>query len=163
MNALLNTVAGILLLRSGPQDLPYSWNLTIFLVAAYLALGVYTGQQLGDENAAGTSLAVSTLQFTAVAVMIYVRKHAARLPQTLAALAAVGIILGSLSYMILSQANPGQQQPVLALAWFGIFIWSLLVDGHIYRHALAVTMAQGVLIAVLLLAATYVLVQFAFK
>lgn len=163
MNALFHTVAGILLLRSGPQDLPYSRNLTVLLVAAYLALGIYTGKQLGDENAAATSLAISTLQFAAVAIMLYLRKHLARLPQTLAALAAAGIIIGALSYLVLSQADPGQQQPVLAMAWFAIFIWSLLVDGHIYRHALSITMAQGVLIAVLLLAATYVAVEFAFK
>lgn len=163
MKALFDTVAGILLLRSGPQDLPYSWNKTVLLVAAYLALGVFTGQRLGDENAVATSLAISTLQYMAVGVMLYLRKHFARLAQTLAALAATGIILGAISYMILSQADPEQQQPVLAMAWFGVFIWSLAVDGHIYRHALSITMAQGVLIAVLLLAASYVLARFAFQ
>lgn len=163
MSRLFNTVAGILRLRAGPQDLPVSWPLTVLLVAVYLVLGIYTGQQIGDERAAATSLSVTTLQYAAVTVLLYFRKFPERLPQTLAALAATGTILGLLSYLFLAQADPNVNQPALALAWFGVFFWSLVVDGHIYRHALSVTMAQGLLVAVLLLAATYVMVEFAFR
>jgi hypothetical protein len=163
MSGLFNTVAGILSLRAGPQNLSASWNLTVLLVAVYLLLGIYTGQQLGDENAAATSLAVTTLQYAAVGVMLYLRKHPERLAQTLAALAATGIVLGLLSYVFLAQADPARDQPVLALVWFGIFFWSLVVDGHIYRHALSISMAQGLLVAVLLLAASYVLVELTFR
>lgn len=163
MSALFNTVTGILRLRAGPQDLPASWTFTVLLVAVYLVLGIYTSQRLGDENAAATSLAVTTLQYATVAAMLYFRKHPERLPQTLAALAATGAVLGLLSYLFLAQADPNVNQPALALAWFGIFFWSLVVDGHIYRHALSITMAQGLLVAVLVLAATYVMVEFAFR
>jgi hypothetical protein len=72
-------------------------------------------------------------------------------------------VLGLLSYVFLAQADPARDQPVLALVWFGIFFWSLVVDGHIYRHALSISMAQGLLVAVLLLAASYVLVELTFR
>lgn len=163
MNQVVHTVAGILRLRAGPQDLPYSWTLTVVLVAAYLGMGIYTGKALGDENAAATSLAVASLQYAAIAVMLFLRRHPERLAQTLAALAGTGIIIGTLLYLFLAQADPDRQQPVLALAWFSLFFWSLVVDGHIYRHAMSITMPQGILVAVLLLAATFVLVEFTFR
>lgn len=163
MNAIFNTLFGILRLRSGPQDLSSSWSVTIAIVTIYLMLGVFTGQRLGDGDSAAASLAVTALQFAAVITMLKVRKYPERLAQTLSSLAGVGIIFGTLSFIFLVQADPAQQQPVLALAWFSIFFWSLVVDAHIYKNALSVTMAQGMLIAVLLLAASYVLVELTFN
>lgn len=162
MNALLNSFVGILRLRSGPQDLPDSWPTTVVVVGLYLAMNMFSGQQLGDGDSAAASLAVTALQFAAIAIMLYLRKHPARLSQTLTALAGTGIVIGTLSYMFLVQADPDQQQPLLLLAWFGLFIWSLVVDAHIYRHALSITMPQGMLISVLLLAASYIVIEIAF-
>jgi hypothetical protein len=163
MNAMFNTLLGILRLRSGPQDLPSSWTMTLVMVALYLMLAVFTGQRLGEGDSAAASLAVTALQFTAVIVMLQLRKHPERLAQTLSALAGAGLFFGTLSFVFLVQADPARQQPMLALAWFGIFFWSLVVDAHIYKNALSITMAQGMLIAVLLLAASYVLVEFTFN
>ena len=163
MNSLLNTLFNILRLRSGPQDIPSSWSLTLVLVVLYLMLAVFTGQRLGEGDSSAASLAVTAMQFAAVSVMLQIRKHPERLAQTLSSLAGVGLVFGSLSFVFLSQADPAQQQPILALAWFGIFFWSLVVDAHIYKNAMSVTMAQGMLIAVLLLAASYVLVELSVK
>lgn len=133
------------------------------LVALYLMLAVFTGQRLGEGDSSAASLAITAMQFAAVAVLLYIRKHPERLAQTIASLAGVGLIFGTLSFIFLSQADPEVQQPILALAWFGIFFWSLVVDAHIYRNALSITMAQGMLVAVLLLAASYVLVELTMK
>jgi hypothetical protein len=163
MNTVLNTLFGILRLRSGPQDMPSAWSLTVLLVGLYLMLAIFSGQRLGDGDSSAASLAVTAMQFAAVSILLQIRKHPERLAQTLSSLAAVGLVFGTLSFIFLSQADPAQQQPVLALAWFSIFFWSLVVDAHIYRNALSITMAQGMLIAVLLLAASYVLVEFTVK
>lgn len=163
MSALFNVLAGILRLRNGPQDLPSSWSVCLGLAAAYLMLGVFTGQRLGDGDSASASLAVTALQFTAVAVMLAIRKFPERLPQTLSALSGVGVAFTVLSFLFLSQADPDKQQPALAMAWFAVFFWSLMVDAHIYKNALSITRAQGMLIAVLLLASSYVLIEFTFK
>jgi hypothetical protein len=160
VTALGVTLLRLLRLRAGPQDLPASWPVTIGIIAVYLAESMYTGKQLGDDDAAIKSLAITTLQFAAVAVMLYLRKFPERLAQTLGALAGAGAILGLIAFLLVMQADPGRNQPVLALLWFVVFAWSLVVDANIYRHALSVRMSQGVLIAVLLLAATYVLIEF---
>ena len=162
MNSLFNGLLGILRLQSGPQDLPGSWSTTLPLVAAFLMLGTLVGQQLGEEDSAAVNLAATALQYAAVIVMLAIRKHPERLPQTLSALAGVGMMFTVLSFMFLSQADPDRQQPVLLMAWFGVFFWSLIVDAHIYKNAFSITMAQGMLIAVLLLASSYVLIEFAF-
>jgi hypothetical protein len=153
------TLLRILQLRAGPQDLPASWPATIAIIAVYLAENMYTGKQLGDGDAAIKSFSITALQFAAVAVMLYLRKFPERLAQTLGALAGAGAILGLVAFVLVLQADPDRNQPVLALFWFAIFAWSLVVDAHIYRHALSVRMSQGMLIAVLLLAASYVLVE----
>jgi len=160
MNSVPKTLVSIMRLQSGPQDLPVSWPMTLAIISVYLLLGVFTGNKLGDGDSAAASLAVTALQFVAVFAMLQVRKYPERLTQTLASIAGVGIIFGSLSFVLLAQADASQQQPMLALAWFSIFFWSLVVDAHIYKNALSITMAQGMLIAVLLLAASYVLVEF---
>jgi hypothetical protein len=126
-------------------------------------LGVFTGQRLGDGNSVAASLAVTALQFSAILVMLNIRKFPERLPQTLSAIAGIGILFTVLSFLFLSQADPDKQQPILALAWFSIFFWSLVIDAHIYKNAMSITMAQGMLVAVLLLASSYVLIEFAFK
>lgn len=162
MNSLIRTLSQLLRLRGGPQDLPASWALTGMLLAAYLALGMYTGQVLGGEDAVARSLAINVLQVAAVAAMLRVRRHPERLAQTLAGLAGTGIMLGALAFVFLLQADPEVNQPLLGLAWFAVFIWSLAVDAHIYRHALSIKFSTGVLVAVLLLAVTYVFVEVAF-
>jgi len=162
MNALLVALLQMLRLRSGPQDLPSSWVLSGALIGAYLAVGVFTGHTLGGEDAVFRSLAINALQIFAVVAMLQVRRTPERLAQTLAALSGTGIILSLIAFGFLLQADPDVNQPLLALAWFVVFGWSLLVDAHIYRHALSIKLSTGVLVAVLLLAVSYVFIEVAF-
>jgi hypothetical protein len=50
----------------------------------------------------------------------------------------------------------------MALAWFFVFGWSLVVEANIYRHALVIGLPQGILVAVALLALTYIVLHFTF-
>jgi hypothetical protein len=162
MNGILMSLAKMLRLRGGPQDLPASWSLTIFLVTAYLVQNLITGQQLEDDNAAVKSLVAMSLQFVVLTGLLYWRHHVERFAQTLSALAGVGIVFNTITWALLTQSNPVLNQPVLALIWFAVFIWSLFVDAHIYRHSLSVELSMGMLIAVLTLAASYVLIEMLF-
>ncbi|MFT5139988.1 MAG: hypothetical protein ACI9CB_001647, partial [Rhodothermales bacterium] len=74
MNALVYGLIGIMRLRSGPEDLPFSWKTTLLIVAGYLMVGVITGQRLGDENSATASLAAAVMQFSAVMIILQIRK-----------------------------------------------------------------------------------------
>ncbi len=94
-----------------------------------------------------------------IATLLHLKKLSTRLPQTLSALAGTGLIFGFGSVLLISQAEPASNQPVLALVWFGVFLWSIAVDAHIYRHALSIKMNLGVLVAVLIFAANFILLQ----
>jgi len=155
-------LANLLRLRGGPQHLPASWVLMVFLITAYLVQNLITGQQLEDENAAAKSLAAICLQVFILTGLLYWRRHMERFAQTLSALAGVGIVFNAITWVLLTQSDPALNQPVLALGWFAVFIWSLFVDAHIYRNSLSVSLSSGMLITVLALAASYVLIEMLF-
>jgi hypothetical protein len=155
-------VAQLLFLRGGPQHLPASWALTIFLLAVYVVQNLVTGQQFEDELAGTKSLVAISVQILIVGGLLRWRNFQERLAQTLGSLVAVGIVFNSITWMLLNQSDPTQPQPGLALAWFGVFLWSLFVDAHIYRHALAVSLSLGMLVTVMMLAASYIVINLLF-
>ncbi len=159
MNKFFINLENLLRLRGGPQEFPFSWQLTIFLVAAYLMQNLLAGSQLDDSNAAAKSLLAITLQVIVLFALLGWRQHLERFSQTLSALAAVGIVFNLVTRMLLTLSDPLVNQPVLAMVWFAVFFWSLFVDANIYRHALAITLSTGVLISVLTLAVSYVLIE----
>ncbi len=152
----------MLRLRGGPESLPASWPLLIFLVAAYIVQNLITGQQFEDEHAAAKSLVAISLQVVVLSGLLYWRRHPERFTQTLSAMVMVGIVFNIVTWALLTQSDPTANQPVLALAWFSVFIWSMFVDANIYRHSLSITLSMGMLITVLTLAASYVLIEMLF-
>ena len=162
MNGTLMNLIQLLRLRGGPQNLPASWVLMILLLSAYLVQNLITGQQLEDSNAAAKSLMAISLQILVLTGLLFWRKHLERFAQTMSALAAMGIFFNIITWGLLSMSDPAVNQPLLALVWFAIFIWSLFVDAHIYRHALSVPFAIGMLVTVLMLAASYALIEMLF-
>ena len=155
-------LARMLRLSGGPQNLPASWPLAVFMVSAYMLQNLITGQQLEDDHAAAKSLVSICLQIVVLTGLLYWRRHLERFPQTLSALAGVGIIFNTITWALLTQVDVAANQPVLAMTWFAVFIWSLFVDAHIYRHSLSVPLAMGMLITVLALAASYTLIEMLF-
>ena len=149
----------MLRLRGGPQEFSSSWKLTIILVAAYLMQNLYSGSQLEDSNAGLKSLLAISLQVIVLLGLLNWRQHPERFSQTLSALAAVGVVFNLVTLALLSLSDPELNQPVLAIIWFAVFIWSLFVDANIYRHALQVTLSIGVLISVITLAVSYSLIE----
>lgn len=162
MQAFLIHVANLLRLRGGPQNFPQSWVITLLLVAIYLTQNLITGSRIEDENAAAKSILTLGLQIAVLGGLLLWRGHMERLPQTLSALIAVGIAFNVMTWLLLTQSNPGVDQPALAMIWLVVFFWSLFVDASIYRHALTVSYSTGVLITVLLLATSYTMIEFLF-
>ena len=160
MQAFLINVANLLRLRGGPQDFPASWSVTILLIGIYLTQNLVTGSQIEDENAIAKSILNMGVQIAAISSLLYWRGHLERLPQSLSALTAVGIAFNIITWVLLSQSNPAVSQPTLALVFIGVIFWSLFVDANIYRHALSVSLSTGALITVLLMAATYTMIEF---
>ena len=152
----------MLRLRSGPQHMPEGWLPAAALSFAYIAQGFIADQILGETDGAGRMLLAIGVQFGLVAVLLNFRNFQTRLPQTLTALAGTGLFFGLLSLLILSRIDPGEPQPDIALLYLGLFGWSLTVDAYIYRNALSIKMGIGVLLAVLIFAANFILLKAVF-
>ena len=162
MNGMLISLARMLRLRGGPQDLPASWPLMIFLLSAYLVQNLVTGQQMDDPNAAAKSLLAICLQVVVLTGLLLWRKHPERFAQTMSALAAMGVFFNAVFWFLLTMPDLTINQPVLALILIAVFIWSLFVDANIYLNALSVPFAIGMLVTVLIEAASYVLIEMIF-
>ena len=155
----IRALADMLRLRSGPQNMPEGWPFAAVVSLAYIAQGFIADQLFGEADGAPRSLLAIGVQFSLVALLLKFRNFQVRLPQTLAALAGTGFIFGLLSILILTRVDPDESQPDLALLYLGLFGWSLAVDAHIYRHALSIKMSIGVLLAVLIFAANFMLLR----
>ena len=153
------TLLDMLRLRSGPQQMPTGWLVAAGLAIAYLAQGFLVDLVTGDSDGAPRSLVAISVQFGIVGLLLNLRGYQVRLPQTLSALAGTGFIFGLLALLILSRVDPGNPQADLALLYLILFGWSLAVDAHIYRHALSVKFGRGILMAVLIFAANFVLIK----
>ena len=151
------TLLDMLRLRSGPQNMPEGWPIAIVLSIAYVMQGFIADQVFGEADGAPRSLLAIGVQFSLIAFLLKLRNFPTRLPQTLTAVAGTGIIFGMLALLILTRIDPGKPQPDLAFLYLGLFGWSLAVDAHIYRHSLSITMSIGVLLAVLIFAANFIL------
>lgn len=158
----LLTLLDTLRLRSGPQDMPKGWPIAAIVSLAYVSQGFMADRILGDTDGAPRSLLAIGVQFGVIAILLNFRNYSSRLPQTLTAMAGTGFLFGLVSLLILTRIEPGRSQPDLALLYLGLFAWSLVVDAHIYRHALSIKMPIGVLLAVLIFAATFSLLKAVF-
>ena len=152
----------MLRLRSGPQDMPKGWLIAAAISLAYVSQGFIADRILGDSEGALRSFLAIGVQYSVIAFILNLRNYQARLPQTLTAMAGTGFIFGLVSLLILTRIEPGKSQPDLALLYLGLFAWSLVVDAHIYRHALSIKMGIGVLLAVLIFGANFMLLKAVF-
>lgn len=159
MTRLPQQLLRIMALRGGPQDLPANWSTAALTVLAYIALGMLADRmlQLGDSSM--RSLFSIGLQVLVITGLLRIRGLHERLAQTIAAVAGTGSIFGLVSILLLAQAPAGNMPAGMAMLWFGLFIWSLVVDAHIYRSALSTTMSMGVLIAVLIFALNFIIID----
>ena len=157
MSELLTQIAQLLRLRGGPQHVPFSQNLLIASIAAYAVLTVAYMQIVAPLDAAIAQTAISVVVAALfVRLVLTLAQKRARSIQTLTAMFGVeaALTLGLVPLFAIAAptlieiaANPAlkpeqvaeMMPPTVALALFAIFglvIWSLVVSGHIFRHAL---------------------------
>ena len=162
MASLARSVLDMMRLRSGPQDLPASRALTVILAIAYVSQGFVAGSVLGEPDSAPRTILAIAVQFGVVLAMLNMRNLQQRVDQTISALSATGFLFSVVSIAVLSRLQPGETDPNVALIYLALFIWSLIVDAHIYRHAFSFKMSMGVLVSVSIFAANLVLLQMVF-
>ncbi|GAB6041836.1 hypothetical protein [Endothiovibrio diazotrophicus] len=152
MHELILRFWSICLMKAGPQDLPSSRFLVLASLAAYLGSG--TTLMLADTpplsafaqtavDAAGLAL-VTTL-------LLNLRRHPLRLTQTYTALVGSGTLLNlaalPVTLGLLAAQTAGGGIGLFAMLWLALVIWSLMVTGHIFRHALEIPFPAGIIVA----------------
>lgn len=175
MTALLGLLWNLLRLRIGPQDLPFSVSLARALVVLSLAFDLATATLLGAGAAVVPRLLLSALLLLGVPwLLLNWRQRGNRYVQTLAALAGTGVLfkLAMLPLALAIADQPLPQTPedlapaqvLVGWATLALLSWRIVVNAHIYRHALdlrfgwSVLLVLGVLVLELVLAQLFVAV-----
>jgi len=146
MKSLPARILDLCLLRSGPQDLPYSIPLTRNLVIITVGVDLLYAHLLQFPHALPRIALSLGMLLGAPWLLLGLRQRRERYAQTLAALAGSSIALSMLTLPLALYAvdlptltpetkpTPGQ----LAFAWASLILvsWKLVINSHIYRHAL---------------------------
>lgn len=154
MLVIINFFIELALLRRAPQELPASPAL--FSVVLVVGLGAGLLLALTAEAGLGSALLQSLLDLAlmlgALWVALSLLERRARFLQTATALIGVDTLITLLALLPAGLAQPvNAESGLLALAgmlFLLLVVWSILAAGHILRHAFALTLPQGVAIAV---------------
>jgi hypothetical protein len=156
MPPVLETFRDILLLRRGPQDLPYSPRMLIGLCVACLMLQALAGTiptaaNFGDLLLSG--MVELALMFAVLRIALHARGLGNRLVQTMSAIVGCNLIFTAASLPLLlmfgelplesgrivaEKITSAQFTTMLALAVLGF--WQLRVNIHILRQSLNLTL-----------------------
>ena len=139
----------LLVVREKPDVLPASWFLLGLMLAINLLLDI--GSFLVKFDAMGTllrtaaDLLISTLFIYLLLLSV---NKTARFLQTASAMFGVSALLNLCALPILILLPPDQQaKGILGVILYALFFWHIAVIGHIFRHALSVTITLGLLVA----------------
>jgi hypothetical protein len=144
------------LLRRKPQDLPASPILFgLVLVVAALG-GLLLSTTAGASLAAGfgQTLLDLLLMLGALHLALKVVNKRGRYLQTGTALVGADAVIGLVALLPVTLARPtigtepGPDALIAGLMFLALVGWSVLVVGHILRHAFDLSLAQGVIIAI---------------
>ena len=161
MPGLIGQFFAIIRFRAGPQDLPGGWGLALACIAAYVMLGLVSDRLVAPGENSPRGLFSVAFQLLMISILLRLRGLAIRLPQTISALTGTGSLFGLALVAVLLQIPADGEMVNPLVQWLGLllFFWSLAVDGHIYRHALSTTMSSGMIVAVMMFALNFVLIN----
>ena len=153
MSALIHPFFQICLLRMRPQDLPSSSTLLVLVLFAHTLLGVAVAAinlRFGQALVAGVADTALLCGLTTALLML--RKLHERTVQTLIALAGAGTVIGVVAYPVSlwlhSAYQANEQSTALATVLLMVLGWSLVVSGHIFRHALSAPYYLGLIVSI---------------
>ena len=143
--SVLQKLLALLFLKSAPQDLPYSSQLTVQLAAAYIFSGIIVLQTTlnPDDLFAGILLGLFVQYIFAFIVLSALDKRA-RFMQTFCALIGAGTLFNILSWPVFLVLSDVTMQDTLKSSMSLVFLllisWEVLVKAHIFKHALEMKM-----------------------
>ncbi len=141
-------IFAIMLLKAGPQHLPYSVSLCVILIAIYVASGVLV---LATSLEIGQALANMMLDAVLLSAFSYIcltlLGHKARFVQMVSALAGIGVVYHLLAWPLFIQINDVQVDEqsvrIFALLMLLLISWQVLVFAHVFRHTLQMSMGRA--------------------
>jgi asparagine N-glycosylation enzyme membrane subunit Stt3 len=150
LKALFNSAVELCLLRRAPQDLPASDILLWLLVVLNLLVGsaMVTDAQIGFLSAVLENLFGVVMLLAALAATLGLRGRLPRFNQTASAIFLSELLLSLLAWPLVALRHRGDsaESELLLLV---IFIWSIVVLGHILRHAFEISLNLGIVFALL--------------
>lgn len=152
MSGLFRAFVALCLLRIGPQELPASRFLLALTLAVYAATSFALASLLVPMDRAISLVMVDiALLGGLTALVLWIRNYMARFVQTLTALSGAGAVFGLVSFPPLlwqARLDTGPSVPTLpGLLLLAVSVWSIVVIGHVLRHALSTVLGAGVLLA----------------
>ncbi len=138
MSTLIQHYLKMSILKSAPQDLPASSVLQLILITLYFILALINTSSINNlSNSMIHSIVDLAMLFLFAHVLLRDKKQ--RINQTLNAFIGVGLIIGVIhtvsSVLLPSSQDPQDLSAITQLIFFIIFIWVVVVYGHIIRHA----------------------------
>lgn len=143
--SVLHKLLALLILKSAPQDLPYSPQFTVQLAVVYVLSAIVVLQTTvnPDDALAGIFLGL-LVQYVFTYFVLKALHKGARFVQTFCALLGVSILFNLLSWPIFAvlagEAGADSVKATMSLLFLLIISWEVLVKAHIFRHALEMKM-----------------------
>ncbi|GAB4393800.1 MAG: hypothetical protein Tsb005_13630 [Gammaproteobacteria bacterium] len=167
MKAIIRLFWQVCLLRLGPQDLPYSTTLFSLIILGYVGVNLAQGtfyQPL--TSAIWQTCILLSVDLLFLAVVLYLRTKIARYIQTACAILGVNTLINVLILPValihvtfIAQINNELALFALGMLFLilvlGINIWLIVINSHIFRHALDVPFAGGLFVALALMASDF--------
>lgn len=137
----LQKFLALLLLKTAPQDFPYSVALLIQLAVIYVFSGIIVLQTTLQPDGMLAGLVLSLLVQTVFSYLVLqALNKSARFVQTVSALIGVSALFNVMSWPILAvladENAVESMQSMMSLLFLLLTSWELLVKAHIFRHAL---------------------------
>lgn len=163
----LQKLLSLLILKSAPQDLPYSPKFIAQLVVVYILSGIAVLQTTvnPDDIYAGILLGLLVQYVFTYSVLLALDKRA-RFVQTFSAILGVSILFNLLSWplfaLLANEATGESLKASMSLLFLLIMSWEVLVKAHIFRHALEMKMVSALALSFSLFFITVALSQLLF-
>ncbi len=143
--SVLQKLLSLLVLKSAPQDLPYSPRLLVQLMLAYILSGIVVLQTtLNPEDILSGLLLGLLIQYVFTYSVLRALDKRARFVQTFCAILGIGILFNLLSWPVFSMLSDETAQEAMRSSMSLMFLlmisWEVLVKAHIFRHALEMRM-----------------------
>ncbi len=165
--SVLQKLLALLILKSAPQEMPYSFRLTVQLAVFYVLSGIVVLQTTlsPDDMYAGILLGLIVQYVFTYAVLSALDKRA-RFIQTFCAIIGVGILFNLMSWPVFSTFSDDAAHEAVksTMSWLFLLLisWEVLVKAYIFRHALEMRMFGALALSFSLLFISVTLSQLLF-